>query len=182
MPLFMNHSFPPSITDSVFLMWRDKQLRYFRDLYKDGTFCSFAVLSTEFELPSSHLFRYFQARHGSASLLPNFPCLPPKLAWEDFLDINSFQKSLISRIYCQLIELEDCTIIKAKSAWEHELGEEFADDWWTIALNRIYTSSICARLALIQFKILHRVHYSKVRLSAIYSNVDDSCDRCHVTL
>lgn len=31
---------------------------------------------------------------------------------------------------------------------------------------------------IIQFKILHRVHYSKVRLAKIYPNIDANCDRC----
>lgn len=61
------------------------------------------------------------------------------------------------------------------------MGEEFADDWWINALNRIYTNLICAWLAIIQFKIFHSVHCSKARLSAIYSNVDDSCDKCRMS-
>ena len=47
--------------------------------------------------------------------------------------------------------------------------------------NRIHTSSSCARLTLIQFKVLYRVHFSKARLSQIYSTVIDICDKCQAS-
>jgi len=34
------------------------------------------------------------------------------------------------------------------------LGERFEEDWWAGALDRICSSTICAHLGLIQFKIL----------------------------
>ncbi len=71
--------------------------------------------------------------------------------------------------FCNLLEY--CAIAKTKSAWEHELGEDFADNWWVNAVNRTHSSSICARLSLIQFKIQHRVHISKALHSAIYCNL-----------
>ena len=42
----------------------------------------------------------------------------------------------------------------------------------------IHSSSICARHSLIQFKIVHRLHMSKTKLSKIFPGVDPICDRC----
>lgn len=39
-------------------------------------------------------------------------------------------------------------------------------------------SSSYARISLIQFKVLHRIHFSKARLSKFYPNNDGTCDRC----
>ena len=45
-------------------------------------------------------------------------------------------------------------------------------------MRRVHGSSFCARHSLIQCKILHRIHYTKARLSRIYENVSPTCDRC----
>lgn len=42
-----------------------------------------------------------------------------------------------------------------------------------------YKRLLC--LAWTQFKVLHRVHFSKARQSEIYPNVDDGCERCHTS-
>lgn len=40
-------------------------------------------------------------------------------------------------------------------------------------------SSSCARLSLIQFKVFHRLHYSKDKLSKLYPDkFDENCSRC----
>ena len=50
-----------------------------------------------------------------------------------------------------------------------------------MALTRIHSSSICSRHDLIQFKVLHRLHFSKAKLVRIFPNVDPLCDRCKQT-
>ena len=58
------------------------------------------------------------------------------------------------------------------------MGLAFDVDWWDSVLNGIHKASICARLTLIQFKVVFRCHYSKTRLSQIFPNAIDVCDRC----
>jgi len=67
MPLLENHIFPASLSDPVFKQWHAKGLRCFRDLYRDGTFCSYVQLSSDLELLESHLYRFLQIRHCSAT-------------------------------------------------------------------------------------------------------------------
>lgn len=50
-----------------------------------------------------------------------------------------------------------------------------------MALTRVHSSSICSRHSLIQFKVLHRLHFSKVKLARIFPNIDPLCDRCKLT-
>ena len=45
-------------------------------------------------------------------------------------------------------------------------------------MSRVHSSSICARHGLLQFKIVHRIHWTKLRLSKWFSDVDPLCDRC----
>lgn len=73
--------------------------------------------------------------------------------------------------------MEDHNLVRIRIKWEDDLGMELGD-YWDSALTRVNSSSSCARLALIQFKVLHRVHYSKAKLAEIYPGADASCARC----
>lgn len=53
------------------------------------------------------------------------------------------------------------------------------EDIWKNTIQRIHTSSLCIRHGLIQFKVVHRLHYSNDRLSKLYPNVEPNCPRCH---
>lgn len=64
---------------------------------------------------------------------------------------------------------------KIKTAGEAELGMQLRDEVWEHAISRIRSATSCARLGLIQFKVLRRMHFSKSRLSEIYSDVEDNC-------
>ena len=76
-----------------------------------------------------------------------------------------------------MISLEDNGLARIRSSWEVELGVDLGE-YWEGALMRVNSSSSCARLALIQFKVLHRAHYSKAKLAEIYPGADASCSRC----
>lgn len=65
-----------------------------------------------------------------------------------------------------------------KTKWEEDLKEQISDATWQKVVHRIYNSSVCQRHTVIQFKIVHRLHWSKVRLSKIRSDVDPVCHRC----
>ena len=66
-------------------------------------------------------------------------------------------------MYQKMISLEDNGLARIRSSWEVELGVDLGE-YWEGALMRVNSSSSCARLALIQFKVLHRAHYSKAKI------------------
>uniref|UniRef100_A0A8C5D9N9 Reverse transcriptase domain-containing protein n=1 Tax=Gouania willdenowi TaxID=441366 RepID=A0A8C5D9N9_GOUWI len=177
-PLLKNHRFKPTFTDPVFKSWHNKGLRRFKDFYKDGVFCSFTDLSLDFNLPPTHLFRYFQVRNCAKALFPGFPYLPPEQPWTELLRLTPSQKSIISKIYNIIQSYDNYLTTKTKKAWENELGVVFNQCWWDSALKLIHKTTICARLTLIQFKVLFRCHYSKARLARIFPTTIDICDRC----
>ena len=61
--------------------------------------------------------------------------------------------------------------------WKSELGRKLSDEWWQRALDMVNSTSSCARLTLIQFKVLHRIHFSKAKLF----NTSYTCDRCSLS-
>ena len=65
--------------------------------------------------------------------------------------------------------------------WEEELGQDIEDDWWDEALTRVNSTSSRARLSFIQFKVLHRINFTKARLSRLFPGTSDSCERCNLS-
>lgn len=181
MPITQNHLFTPGLIDGTYVQWKRHGINTFKDLYKDGTFLTFLDLCSETNLPAANLFRYFQARHCTSALFPSYPLLPNVQPWEEFLSLKPNKKSIISLIYKQLMDLNVHSVAKIRGAWERELGVIFSDQQWEKAVSNVRYSTSCARLQLIQFKVLYRVYYSKSRLSEIYPQVMDQCERCHAT-
>lgn len=58
--------------------------------------------------------------------------------------------------------------------------ESLSEDMWDIILKLINSTSLCAHHCLLQFKVVHRTHISKLKtkLSCFYPDVDPCCDKC----
>ena len=86
-------------------------------------------------------------------------------------------RGIISKLYDIILAFSNHS--NAKCTWERELGIQIHEESWEQAIERIRSTTSCARLGLIQFKILYRAHFSKSRLSELYPEVEDKCDKCH---
>lgn len=58
------------------------------------------------------------------------------------------------------------------------MGLVITEYQWENTLRKVHTASVYIRHSLVQFKVLHCLHYSKVKLSKMYPNVDATCDQC----
>lgn len=87
-------------------------------------------------------------------------------------------KETIGKIYALLNSENLKPLEVVRSKWEEELGINITDDEWQDIIDGIQSSSICQRHRVIQFKVVHRLHWSKVKLAQIKSDVDGLCDRC----
>lgn len=164
MPTINNHLFPPVLADATYALWNNCGVKTFKDLFKDGTFQSFSIWSSEKKLPVTHLFGYFQIRHCISSFFSFYPSLPNTQPLKELLFLKSNKKSIISVIYKQLMDLDTYTAFKVKKSWERELGITISDQQWEKAIATIRSSTPSTRLQLIQFKVLNKVHHSKSRL------------------
>lgn len=86
----------------------------------------------------------------------------------------------VSYFYSILLRHEVVDEAKTKQAREIELGLEIDSDSWEEGLENIHTCSINVRHNLIQFKTLHRLYLSKVKLHSIFPEVSPFCNRCKV--
>lgn len=178
-PICKNHLFPAAQLDHTFTEWQRKGLDRCVDFYIDGIFGSFTEIAGKYQLQRSDYFRYLQVRHFMRTLSPTFPHLPVESGLEKVLGINMVHKGQISSIYNLISSIQCVTLDKFKNDWEEELGTEISDTIWEYAQNTVNGTTSCARLSLIQFKVLHRTYYTKSKLSKIYPDIEDRCDRCN---
>lgn len=88
---------------------------------------------------------------------------------------------MISYIYIQICSLDLTPVTPLRRLWEEDLNEQITDDMWNKVLRKVHESSICAKHAFVQCKIVHRAHLTKARLSKMFPDVDPACDRCGLT-
>lgn len=177
-PIASNHLFTPSRSDSTFQRWHEKGIKSFASMFQDGCFVSFNKLSEKYNLPNTHFFRYLQVRQYVRANLPGFPSEPIVNAIDTFLSFDPLSRGALSKLYSIISMQKQSPIDRIKAAWEQDLGH-IPDDLWVSILSSIHKSSICARLCLLQFKVVHRAHMSKTKLSNIYPDVSPTCDKCN---
>ena len=177
-PVWNNYAFPPSHSDAAFRIWSERGLKTLKDLYEEGVFMSFTSVSDRFNLPKSQFFRYLQMRHFIQKQFPHFPNRPPEAEIDQLLSLDPRQKRLISVIYNKIALLSPVSTISTKNAWEKELGTDITDDQWRDILKKIHSSSICARHCLLQWKVVHRAHFTNAKLAKVYPSHSDACNRC----
>lgn len=177
-PVYANHCFKPSVIDKAFLIWHNAGIKQFENLYHNSTFVSFQYLHDTYNIPKNHFFRFLQIRNYIRNISPTFPSQPPCAPYDHVLLRPLSFKGIISACYGRLMALSSSNTSELKSQWEGELGESISEETWEAALDRVHSSSICARHGFLQFKVLHRSHWTKLRMSKRFPDVDPLCDRC----
>lgn len=177
-PLCNSHVFLPAKLDQTFAVWNRKGILKFNDLYINGIFGSFSDLRSKYDLQQNDLFRYFQSRQFAKSHSPQFPSLPSKSLVDSLLEIPFWVQGFTSHSYSLILSMNNVKLEKIKTEWEKELGIEVSEEIWTEALQSVNNSTSCARLGLIQFKVVHWLHWSRAKVSSFYPEVDGRCVRC----
>ena len=87
-------------------------------------------------------------------------------------DCKLVRKQTISTIYEILYSHNLTPLDLLKNKWETDLNETITDDTWHKIIQGIFSSSIClSHAVVIQFNVVHRLHWSKVRLSKIKADI-----------
>ena len=181
-PLRNNHLFIPAKIDSRFATLENKGLRCLGDLYINRLFASFNQLCLTFGLGNTDFFRFFQLRDFARTYSSQFPQAPPLSGMDLVLQAKSLPKGHVSYLYNLLSPTNDSSVNKSRTGWETELQISISDALWKKALKAVNSSSSCARLSVIQFKVLFRLHYSKDKLFKLYPDkTSETCDRCSRT-
>ena len=180
-PICNNHLFPAAELDVTFIQWDTMGLTTCKDFFIDNIFPTFTDLAKKHSISKSGFFRYLQIRHFIQTYNPSFPQLPESSNLDVILKIPLTLRGQISNLYNSIMSFSSVSTEDIKTKWEEELGTAISDETWVRALSCVNGTSSCVRLNLIQFKVLHRTHYSKARLAKIYPELDDTCNRCKAT-
>lgn len=81
-------------------------------------------------------------------------------------------------LYVNIQKVASPSLYYIKRKWEEELELDISDVEWRWAVELIHSSSVCVRHGSIQFKGLHRLHFTRVKLARIYQGADPTCPRC----
>lgn len=147
------------------------------DVVAKGALKPFKELASEFGLHASQLFKYIQLRH--AWTRESWPTTP--LAEYAPLEGRLLQERIphkgVSLTYKTINTNIPDKLGRLREAWERDVGEMENIDWETVLMHHREVS-IKSRLRLIQYKILHRVYYDRVRLHKVGKATDPTCLRC----
>lgn len=176
-PIANNPSFLPSKLDTTFNQWKKLGINTVKDLYIDGVLGSFTQLQQKYNLPKIHFFRFLQIRNYLRTHNVSLEEVPPSIA-DDCLTQCRGQKHQLSLIYERLFAANAPTTKMIREEWEREFGIKISEEIWQNSLEDIDKQSINTRLCLIQFKVLHRLHFSKKKLHRIFPNISPICDKC----
>lgn len=177
LPIANNPSFSPSMLDSSFKRWKEAGIHSIGDLYLNEKFATFTEIQEKYGLHKNNFFRFLQIRNYVQSHLKDFATASPSCL--DKCLRNCFNSYSISSLYGTLQNLHLPSTSAIKAAWEEELGLEISDGFWKNSLEEIHLCSTHARHCLIQFKVVHRLHYSKTKLHKIFPNLSPICDKCN---
>jgi len=178
-PICNNHLFVPPKIDPRFSTLENKGLCSLGNLYIDGIFVSFNHLISTFNLHKSDFFRYFQLQDFVKTHTTSFPQIPTPSGIDLALKAKTLSKGHVSYFYNLLSSTSESILHKIKMIWESELQLNLSETFWEGAMGAFNSTSSCARLSLIQFKVFHRLHYSKDKLSKLYADkIDEKCSRC----
>lgn len=146
------------------------------DLYSDGHFASFAQLQDKHSIPNSHLFRYLKIRHYVKQTFEHFESFPTTHPFYDNLQLAPDSKHLISRfVNCFSTSVSTGHL---RVAWAQDLNSEVSYELWDKAVSLIHTCCINSCYRLIQYKVVHRLHYSKTKLNEMFPGVSSQCEKC----
>lgn len=177
-PICWNHAFQPGLTDSSFQSWREAGIVKMKDLYIEDRLASFQHLQQRYQFPASHFFRYLQIRHFLRTCIVHYEQKPQHVVLDRMADIKPFEKGSVSRAYNVFLEQSPTSSEAFKQSWEEELGTDISVETWKSCTDNIHNSSINARLGLIQFKVVHRLHFCQSRLSKFSPEISSLCPKC----
>lgn len=178
MPILRNPFFKPALMDTAFHIWFQRGLKSVADLFHDSVFVSFDFLVQKYGIPRSHFFRYLQIRDFTHKQFPSFPSSPPDSPVNVCISLDPSRPGCVSKLYNIIQSISSPSLSHVREAWESELQIDITDTEWQAAVDRVHKSSLCIRHGLLQFKVLHRLHFCRNKLAKIFPDTDPTCQRC----
>lgn len=123
-------------------------------------------------------FVFHRVRNALLSILPE-----SGEEWPDLQPLTLIIQSpdtthLIFRLYHLTQTLKPPGGLRAKLAWETDIGESLADDVWTICCSQTHFVSSNYRHKLLHYKYIHRIYLTPAFLKKIHPEAAGTCPKC----
>ena len=175
-PIWNNPDFTSNKKPLNFHTWAEKGITHLEHIFRNNTLISFPDLVQEYGIRSNNFLKYLQLQSSLQTKL-NIKsinvCLPHSIA--ELINISSPEK-LLSKIY-KLIIQSDKNIHIPAIKWEQDLSITPDADFWTQICKNMYAMTKNSNLQLIQYKILHRTHYTGQKLFKM-GFTSEICSHC----
>ena len=159
-----------------FIQWKNKGIKNLDNVIQDGNFISFDELMSQYGFSSSSFLEYHQLKSIiTKKYVVHQLDLHLPTGVSEYLSICS--PKLISKIY-KLLSKTDNTIALPSLKWEADLSFTTDSDFWPQICSNIFSMSTNPNLQLIQYKILHRTHYTGQRLFRMGLAPSNICTHC----
>ena len=93
------------------------------------------------------------------------------------LNLQPSHRGLISFICNKRQGIRQAPLDNIKIAWDQDLNLSLSEEIWDTIFKLINSTSLCAHHSLLQFKVVHRTHISKTKLSRFHPDVDPCCNK-----
>lgn len=175
-PIWNNPDLTSNKKTLNFRTWAEKGITHFKHIFHNSTLVSFPYLVQEHGIGSNHFLEYLQLKSSVQSKInirTTNLSLSPEIS--QLANIHS-PKRLLSQIY-KIISHSDNSIVLPSNKWEQDLSITPDADFWTQICKNIYLMTKNANLQLIQYKILHRTHYTGQKMFKM-GFTSETCAHC----
>lgn len=87
-------------------------------------------------------------------------------------------KGKISVIYSALLDHHSSSLMPLKIIWQKDLEQDIDDELWSTMCLNVFVSLSCNKIIEQNYKFMHRMYLTPVRLSKMYPSVSSNCRRC----
>lgn len=176
-PLSFNPDLPPLIGEAL-TKWKEYGILQFQNLFEEGSLKSFADLRSEFDIPNQDFYKYLQLRHYITTLEKAGQMSFTLSTIEEIIVNSTKLKGKISVIYGALLDHNSSSLISLRTVWQKDLEQDLDDELWDNMCNNVFVSLSCNKIIEQNYKFMHRMYLTPVRLSKMYPNVSSKCHRC----
>uniref|UniRef100_A0A803K2L7 Reverse transcriptase domain-containing protein n=1 Tax=Xenopus tropicalis TaxID=8364 RepID=A0A803K2L7_XENTR len=177
LPLWANSHLPHFKQIAPYRIWPNWGIQTLGDILPGGTLAprdQFRHSQSQAILP---WYSYFQLSHA---LRAQFGGSVPQLTTTNIeLTLqNPSKKKLTTALYALLLSTVKSPFKTAHVMWKRDFPE-IDDDDWDEATDRAYDYLVSTRDRLIQFKIIHRLHLTPLRLHHMNRRNPPQCPKCN---
>jgi len=87
-------------------------------------------------------------------------------------------KGKISVIYSTLLDHYSSSLTPLRNIWQKDMGCAFDEDQWDTICQNVFSSLSCNKIIEQNYKFMHRMYLTPLRLSKMFPNSSPRCHRC----